>query len=107
MVAKKAKKIISIYKESLTNRIRVKKLILFGSWARGEQTKESDIDLVVVSDDFAGLSEKKRFSLLWDARDKALTRKIDMDVLGVTGRELAQASRLTSLGEIRETGVVV
>lgn len=34
---------------------------------------------------------------MWDEREKTLTRKIDMDVLGLTSRELAKASKLTSL----------
>ncbi|MBL7159568.1 nucleotidyltransferase domain-containing protein [Candidatus Microgenomates bacterium] len=107
MVSKKAKKIISVYKNSLEKKVKIDKLILFGSWARGKQTKESDLDLLVISPDFNKLSDKKRFSLLWDARNNPLTRKIDMDILGLTPEEFSQASPLTTLGEIKETGIEV
>ncbi|PIS09049.1 hypothetical protein COT75_03505 [Candidatus Beckwithbacteria bacterium CG10_big_fil_rev_8_21_14_0_10_34_10] len=107
MVAKKARKIISVYKNSLAKKIKIDKLILFGSWVKGKQTKESDLDLLVISSDFKKLSDKKRFSILWDARTNPLTKKIDMDILGLTPQEFAKASPLTTLGEIKETGKVI
>ena len=107
MVPKKARTIINLYKNSLEKKIKVEKLILFGSWAKGTQTKESDLDLLVISDNFKKLSDKKRFSLLWDARVHPLTRRIDMDVLGLTSQEFSQASPLTTLGEIKKIGKVI
>lgn len=107
MVAKKIRKIISLYKDSLEKKISVDKLILFGSWAQGKADEESDIDLIVISSDFKKFSDKERFSILWDAREKPLTRKIDMDILGLTPTEFAKASPLTTLGEIKETGLEV
>lgn len=107
MVAKKAEKIIRAYKKSLERRIKVNKLILFGSWARGTQTKDSDLDLLVISSDFKKYSARKRFSILWDAREDPLTYKIDMDIIGFTPREFSKASPLTTLGEIKEMGKVI
>jgi predicted nucleotidyltransferase len=34
--------------------LNVSKIILFGSQAKGSQTKESDVDLIIISDDFKG-----------------------------------------------------
>lgn len=62
---------------------------------------------MVISPDFKKLSNKERFSLLWDARSNPLTRKIDMDILGLTPQEFANASPLTTLGEVKKTGEVV
>ena len=44
--------ILKELKSGLTSlyRERLKRLILFGSWARGEATEDSDIDIVVVLD---------------------------------------------------------
>jgi hypothetical protein len=37
---------------SLQANLRIRSIVLFGSLARGEERKRSDIDLIVVSDDF-------------------------------------------------------
>ncbi len=47
----------------------IKKAILFGSYARGEAKEDSDIDLILVSEEFEGKSQLKRpvpFYLEWD-----------------------------------------
>lgn len=107
MVNKKIRKIIALYRESLEKKIRIDRLILFGSWAKRKQTNQSDLDLLVISHDFKKFSDGERFSLLWNARSHPATRKIDMDVLGLTPKEFTRASPLTTLGEIKETGIEV
>jgi len=44
------KKILSEFKEEIEKlyRKRLKRIILYGSWARGEATEESDIDVLIV-----------------------------------------------------------
>ncbi|MBU4075495.1 MAG: nucleotidyltransferase domain-containing protein [Euryarchaeota archaeon] len=47
----------------------IEKAILFGSYARGEAKEDSDIDLILVSEEFEGKSQLKRpvqFYLEWD-----------------------------------------
>lgn len=46
----------------VSTEIRVKDIYLFGSYANGVATDESDIDLAIVSDDFEGIriDDKKR-----------------------------------------------
>ena len=41
------KEIIRSYREELEERYRVSSIAIFGSYVRGEQKKESDIDLLV------------------------------------------------------------
>jgi predicted nucleotidyltransferase len=56
------------FRESLERRgIRVSKLVLFGSFARGDFQEGSDIDVVVISDDFSGKGYWQRIELLSDA----------------------------------------
>ncbi|MBF0527165.1 MAG: nucleotidyltransferase domain-containing protein, partial [Deltaproteobacteria bacterium] len=47
--------------------IRINKLILFGSYAHGVPKEESDIDLIVISDDFEDKGFWARIEILSDA----------------------------------------
>ncbi len=50
--------------------IQVKKIILFGSRARNDHLQESDIDLIIISNDFEGTPFPKRMDkliLLWES----------------------------------------
>ena len=67
-------------------RIRPERLLLFGSWARGQQGDDSDIDVVVVSQDFAGKGLRRRLELLGIAAGHAL---VPVQALGYTPKELA------------------
>ncbi len=57
------------FKQKISKRYKINKLILFGSWAWGRVNKDSDVDLILVSEDFRGISSLKRpcgFYLDWD-----------------------------------------
>lgn len=47
--------------------IKIAKVILFGSYAENRFTESSDIDLVIISDDFIGKSYWERINILSDA----------------------------------------
>lgn len=53
-------KIVERLKESLGDKLH--KVILFGSRARGEETEDSDIDLIIIGD-FQGLKQPSRTRL--------------------------------------------
>jgi predicted nucleotidyltransferase len=46
--------------------ISLQKVILFGSQARGDMHKQSDIDLIVVSPDFEDINVLTRMSTMYD-----------------------------------------
>lgn len=61
-------KIISAFKQALESKgIKINKLILFGSYAMGTNREESDIDVIVISDDFADKNYWERIDALSDA----------------------------------------
>lgn len=107
MDIKKIRPVIKVYLEELKKKIKPEKVILFGSFARETAGKDSDIDLIILSNDFKRISFEKRLDLLINAREHHLTRKFGMDIFGYTPEEFAQASPLTTLGEIKETGIEV
>ena len=107
MVSRRIKKIIELYKSDLEKKIRIEKIILFGSWAKNKNKKNSDIDLVVLSKDFSGMNSDKRLDLLYRERRNPITWNYPMDIFGFTPKEYKTASSLSTLSEIRRTGLVV
>ena len=65
------------FRESLAVRFgaRLKEVVLFGSWARGDAHEESDVDVLVVID---GLSEAERRAVM-DAAYDAAAAALDPD----------------------------
>lgn len=68
----------------------ITKAWLFGSWARGEQTRDSDIDLLVVYDEKARVSLLKHAAMICDL-EEILNRPVDIVEEG-TLRPFAVAS---------------
>jgi hypothetical protein len=65
--------------------IKVKYAILFGSTAKNTRLKDSDIDLIVVSDDFKSIKFVDRIILLsryWKHN------VVDLNVFGYTSKEI-------------------
>jgi predicted nucleotidyltransferase len=76
-----AKTIIRRYLAKLP--IKVEQAILFGSTATGERLADSDIDLIVISDDFQDMLLPQRFLIL----QKSWTEKIELEAFGFTQQE--------------------
>jgi len=62
-----------------------RKVILCGSHATGKSREDSDIDLIIVSDDFKNMDIWKRLCLLGRAR---IGIKRPMEIIGFTEEEL-------------------
>ncbi|MBF0231316.1 MAG: nucleotidyltransferase domain-containing protein [Desulfamplus sp.] len=60
-------KILKQYKQLIQKQIPLDKMILFGSYAKGGQHKDSDFDVAIVVDELAGDYLLTR-SLLWKIR---------------------------------------
>jgi predicted nucleotidyltransferase len=85
--------------------VRVKKIILYGSHASGEAKEDSDIDLLVVSDDFKNMDLWERLCLLGRAR---MGIKRPMEILGLTEKEFAETPIGSFIGdEVKPKGIVV
>jgi predicted nucleotidyltransferase len=95
---------LAAFRAALTGQIHVAEIILFGSHLEGNATADSDIDVIVVSDDFAAMTEDERLDILEEAA--GLDEPI-VHAWGFTRREIEQASELTTLGYARTAGVRV
>lgn len=98
--------IIAKYKQKLeTLGVKVQKIVLYGSCTSGNAQEESDIDLVVVSDDFKEMDLWERLCLLGRAR---IGIKRPMEILGLTKEEFVAGRSGTFIGdEIKAKGVEV
>ena len=98
--------IITEYKQRLEDSgVKVKKIVLYGSYAWGKAREESDIDLVVVSDDFKEMDLWERLCFLGHAR---IGIKRPMEILGFTEEEFLAEDAGTFIGdEVKSKGVEV
>ena len=96
---------ITRYLAFVGGHLRVERAFLYGSYAYGVPRSRSDIDLVVLSPDFAAMDRRRRQEQLaiwaWQAGVG------DIEALGLTPEEFEATSDLSLLGEVREKGVVV
>ncbi len=73
--------------------LRLRAVAVFGSRARGDDLRESDYDLAVVSDDFKGLNSYERRVRLNEAWHQA-GPTAPADFFGLTSHELLRMDRL-------------
>jgi len=96
---------ITVYLAFVDQHVRVERAFLYGSYAYGVPHSRSDIDLVVLSPDFARIDRRRRHEQLavwaWQAEVG------DIEALGLTPDEFEAASDLSLLGEVREKGIIV
>lgn len=103
----KHQKIIESYSRDLEKKIPINKVILFGSIARGRYHRDSDLDLIVLSNKFKTMSFMKRLEFLSKARGR---KHLDMamDILGYTPEEFKEISKESVvLKEAARDGIVV
>ncbi len=106
MVTKRIKnlnKVLREYRRKLQQRIKIRQVILFGSYARGRPRDYSDVDLAIISPDFEGGT--KRDYLLLDRAARDISPLIE--AFPYTPRELKKRVKGDFLDEILRTGKVV
>lgn len=85
--------------------ITPERVILYGSRAKGIPSEESDIDVVVISRDFAGQGLRERQEILGMAAVRALE---PVQALGYTPEEFEAFGPGTFVGdEVKPTGIEV
>lgn len=68
-------KILAEHKKELYQKYKIKEIGIFGSFVRGEEDKESDVDIVVEFEEVPGLI---KFIEIEEYLSKLLGRKVDL-----------------------------
>lgn len=77
--------------------IEVELTMLYGSYAKGQAREDSDIDLIVVSRDFAGMNIRERLETLGIAAARILE---PVQARGYTPEEMESEEKESFLAEI-------
>ena len=97
------KEIIEDYKQALNVLgINVERVILYGSYALGNQREGSDIDLAIVSADFQKMNLRERLEVLGMAAARIMQ---PIEAQGYAPKEMDTVLPSSFLKEILEAGV--
>jgi len=92
------------FKQKLQKKIDIKKMVLFGSYARGDYKKHSDVDLIIVSPNFKKIRFPKRswdFYNLWNI-------DLPVDYLCFTPEEFEKQKKKVSIVSMAlKEGIVI
>ena len=94
---------LSNYLQALDKHIKVSKAILFGSVVEDKTTDTSDVDLIVISDDFKTLDPDERSRLLYRT---SVGLPYDLHLFGLTPQEFENASPLTTIGQVKQSPTI-
>ncbi len=75
--------------------LKVSRIILFGSQVKGKTTEESDIDILIISEDFRGKDIFERARLTKDAEIMTLKKfMMPLDIVTLTSEEFERGTSL-------------
>jgi predicted nucleotidyltransferase len=107
MVKKKVRTVIEFFADRLLEqKLNISKIILFGSHAAGTADMESDIDIVIVSEDFKKKNIFKRVDLIKNAEIQTIKIfLVPLDVVVMTPEEYE--NRTSIIAEYAHSGEVL
>ena len=99
---------VSKFKQALLRQgLKVNRVILYGSQATGKAKEHSDIDIMVISDDFKGMNILERLETIGLAMAKARIME-PIEPLGYTEEEFSLKDKGTFIGdEVKAKGIEV
>ncbi|MCH7568185.1 MAG: nucleotidyltransferase domain-containing protein [Nanoarchaeota archaeon] len=86
-------KVIENFVTKLSKDFDIKRVIFFGSRVSGKARKDSDVDLIIVSNDFEGMSFFERGARMYDY----WTEEIPVDFLCFTEKEFNKLKKRISI----------
>lgn len=94
------------YRKRVSKLVRLKKIILFGSRARGDSSEDSDVDVLMISEDFEGKKYFKRSPELYGLWD--WSKGYEVDIICLTPEEFRKKKKESVvIKEAAEEGVEI
>lgn len=95
--------IVNLFKDNISQKgIKIDRIILYGSYANNTQRLDSDIDIVVVSDDFKDMDYWHRIDILVDGISDIFQQ---IEAVGMTNEEWNTKAFMTA--EYAQNGIPV
>ena len=96
MVKGKVTEAVRFFEKCLREKgLKVSKIILFGSQVKGKTTEDSDVDILIISEDFHGKDIFERARLTKDAEILTLKKfMIPLDIVTLTSEEFERGTSL-------------
>ncbi len=101
---KKVLKNIKKFTQRVKQKFEPQRIILFGSFARGNINEYSDVDVAVISDKFNLIPSEERLNILYPL---TIDLYPDFHVFGFTSEEFEKGNKLTILEEIKKQGIQI
>jgi len=103
-MAKKKDKILEFIKNTIVERYKPEKIILFGSRAYGKPDKDSDYDILIIKK-----TTQRDIERIWEVSGYFMSRNFGLDVLVRTPQEVKQRLQggFTLYREIMQKGKVI
>lgn len=106
--SREVKNIVDRFAKGLEqNKIKISKIILFGSYAQGNPRQYSDIDLAVISPVFNNKGRFKIQSIIAKATPRDQEVLVAIEPIGYSTKEYENTESGSFLGEIKKTGKIV
>lgn len=107
MVEKRIREALELIKDFLKSRnITVDKIVIFGSYGKAHYTKDSDLDIAIISQDFNGKNIFQKAEMLkglkWALVEKFM---LPFDIIPISLKEWEEDSSLV-VGFVKEGNVV-
>jgi uncharacterized protein len=97
----KVQKQIDIYLKRVKSAYKPDRVILYGSYAKGQQSPFSDVDMLVISKKFENMDTYDRFSKLYDLGSDL---SLDFNAIGFTPEEVKALTYQTTVKDALLTG---
>lgn len=90
--------------KNLSKDFLIKKIILFGSRARGDEREDSDIDIIIISNDFENMSFFERGAAMYNYWDL----KMPVDFICYTEEEFnTLRKKISIVKEALKNGIII
>ena len=100
-------RIISTYLDALKGKISINKAILFGSYAKNTAHQDSDIDLLIISNDLSPKSPKGANGFILDNLAGYSNIDTSLEVIGIHPDKLNGSTNQNFIDEIIDSGIEI